>query len=215
MLLLLTCFVCRYTRMLFHLLYWCTKCLQDILRNGSEVTELYLMPSTTRRWRTEMKKILRRIAENQLGFTVVRVRFIKLLSSSYITSPGIAADPLHIFFLSFAWFSHWQHDQENFQGQDLCYRHIICQRGAHWRGRLYIELEASSWYKDFHPSKRRRTNRASTSKEDNVTSARVFVDVDDFVDPLDAAEADAPPAAADAPPAAADAPPPEAAAGGG
>ena len=66
----------------------------------------------------------------------------------------------------------------------------------------------SSWYKDFQPSKRRRTNRASTSKEDNVTSARVFVDVDDFVDPLDAAEADAPPAAGDAPP-------PEAAAGGG
>ena len=70
-----------------------------------------------------------------------------------------------------------------------------------WRGRLYIELKA--WYKDFQPCKRRRSNQASTSREENVNSTRVFVDVDDFVDPLD-------PRAA----AAAGAPPPEAAAGG-
>ena len=53
-----------------------------------------------------------------------------------------------------------------------------------WRGRLYIELEA--WYKDFQPSKRRRTNlSASTSSEDHVDNAPVFDDVDDFVDPLE------------------------------
>ena len=90
---------------------------------------------------------------------------------------------------------------------EVFYKEVLAmfKRSEQWRGRLYIELEA--WYKDFQPSKRRRSNQASTSREENVNSTRVFVDMDDFVDPLDVEEADAPPAAAAVPP-------PEAAAGG-
>ena len=67
-----------------------------------------------------------------------------------------------------------------------------------WRGRLYIELEA--WYKDFQPSKRRRSTLRAVSEE-HVDNVPVFRDMDDFVDPL--AVGGAPAAAAAAAPAAA------------
>jgi hypothetical protein len=89
---------------------------------------------------------------------------------------------------------------EDFYGDVLA----MFKGSGQWRGRLYNELEA--WYKDFQPSKRRRSHGASTSRENNANSTRVFVDLDDFVDPLNpqaAAGADAPAAAAAAPAAAA------------
>ena len=90
---------------------------------------------------------------------------------------------------------------------EVFYKEVLAmfKRSEQWRGRLYIELEA--WYKDFQPSKRRRSNHtASTSSEENVSNTFVFVDVDGFVDPLDSRVA----AAANAPAAAAAAPPPAA-----
>jgi hypothetical protein len=72
----------------------------EILAYGSEVSEVYLAAAkiNEKTRGSDEKVMLRRIAENQKGFTVVRVRFSNLLSSYYTNYRGIAADILHEFF---------------------------------------------------------------------------------------------------------------------
>jgi hypothetical protein len=72
----------------------------EITTYGSEVSALYIAAAkinekTKGRDENEM---MRRIAENQKGFTVVRVRFSNLLASYHTNYRAIAADILHDFF---------------------------------------------------------------------------------------------------------------------
>ena len=60
-------------------------------------------------------------------------------------------------------------------------------RNAQWRGLLYIELEA--WYKDFQPTKRRKSS-SKAMKVVDVDVVHRFRGIDNFVDPF--ADAGAP-----------------------
>ena len=66
----------------------------------SRITELYLEAAkiNEKNKHRDANSMMRRIAENQEGFTVVRVKFSNLLTSYYTTYRSIACDILHDFF---------------------------------------------------------------------------------------------------------------------
>ena len=76
------------------------KNFHEIVSNGTTVTELYIAAA---KHNEKMKNrdnnlMVLRIAENQLGFTVVRARFTNVLTSYYNTFRITAADILHLLF---------------------------------------------------------------------------------------------------------------------
>ena len=72
----------------------------EILKHGTSITELYLEAAKTneKNKHRDANSMMHRIAENQEGFTVVRVKFSNLLTSYYTTYRTIACDILHDFF---------------------------------------------------------------------------------------------------------------------
>lgn len=72
----------------------------DILTHGTSVTKLYIEAAKINekdRLR-DAAAMMRRIAANPGGFTVIRVKFSNLLTSYYTTYRTIACDILHDFF---------------------------------------------------------------------------------------------------------------------
>ena len=67
---------------------------------------------------------------------------------------------------------------------DLFYHRELAKfnRSSQWRGMLFIVLEA--WYKDFLPSKRRRSNNNRSVSAVDLDGDDLFRDMDDVVDPL-------------------------------
>ena len=72
----------------------------EILTHGTRITELYLEAAkiNEKNKHRDANSMMRRIAENQEGFTVVRVKFSNLLTSYYTNYRSIAGDILHDFF---------------------------------------------------------------------------------------------------------------------
>ena len=72
----------------------------EILKHGTSITELYVEAAkiNEKNKLRDANSIMRRIAENQEGFTVIRVKFSNLLTSYYTTYRSIACDIPHDFF---------------------------------------------------------------------------------------------------------------------
>ena len=68
----------------------------EILTHGTRITELYVEAAkiNEKNKHRDANSMMRRIAENQEGFTVVRVKFSNLLTSYYTTYRSIACDIL-------------------------------------------------------------------------------------------------------------------------
>ena len=93
-------------------------------------------------------------------------------------------------------------DRSNVQ-HEVFYRQELAmfKDGEQWRSQLYVQLEA--WYKDYQPSRRRKSNTREVTAMD-VVAVRRFKQMDEFVDQLaDDVAAPAAAAAAAGPPAAA------------
>jgi hypothetical protein len=73
--------------------------LHDILRNGSDVTELYFNAKYKKKMKNSVEKDAVQKSWEPVWFSIVRVKFINLLFTSYITFCGIllgiAADLHH------------------------------------------------------------------------------------------------------------------------
>ena len=67
---------------------------------------------------------------------------------------------------------------------DLYYQRELAKfsRSTQWRGMLFIVLDA--WYKDFQPSKKRRSNNYRAVSVVDVDGVDDFKYIDNFVDPL-------------------------------